>query len=164
MELKTLDTTKPSFIANGTEYFFETRLGITRFCEFQILEKELAYAMTFKSMHKKHWEMWELLNQLKFAELAVILNNLLNGNVKLEEMEPTALKICSLFINTKDEDRTSWNADLCSKKVNDWKIEGYDMQDFFRLALGTVDGYADIYKEMSRRISPMTNQEENEAE
>ena len=116
----------------------------------------------FKSMHKKHWELWELLNQMKFAEMAVILNNLLNGNAKLEEMEPTALKICSLFINTKDEDRTIWNADLCSNKINDWKLEGYDMQDFFRLALGTVDGYADIYKEMSRRISPMTNQEESE--
>ena len=68
----------------------------------------------------------------------------------------------------KDSDQTykGIDVDIMQEvaKINDWKLEGYDMQDFFRLALGTVDGYADIYKEMSRRISPMTNQEENEAE
>ena len=155
MELKRLDTTKPSFTANGQEYFIETSLSISRFCEFQILEKELMFATTFKAHYEKLRAVYDMLNEMRLADAIVEINNLLNGGALIQEMEPTALKICSLFINTKDEDRTGWNADICSRKINDWKIEGFDMQDFFRLALGTVDGYADIYREMSQRISPV---------
>lgn len=157
MELKELDTTKPSFIANGTEYFFEQDLGIVRYLEFQILEKEIGFSMSFESIVKNISKAYNYLNEVKNADCAVVLNNLITGIIKLEEKEPTALKICALFINTKDEDRTSWSWDLGTKKIEDWKIEGYKMSSFFRLALGTVNGYADIYKEISHRISPTTN-------
>lgn len=154
MELKRLDLTKPSFMANGREYFIEGSLSISRFCEFQILEKELSFSTSFKSLFTDLRGIYDLLNEMKLADGIVRLNNVLNGVAKLEEKEPTGLKICTLFINTKDEDRTEWSNDLMTQKIEDWKIEGYDVADFFRLALNSVDGFADIYREISQRISP----------
>jgi hypothetical protein len=38
-------------------------------------------------------------------------------------------------------------------KIEDWKAEGIDIQDFFTLALNSVNGFIDIYGQMSKRIS-----------
>lgn len=150
---KRIDLTKPSFIANGTEYFVQSILSISRFCEFQILEKELSFSMSFQNVFNEINEATELMNEVRFVEVAVKLDNLRRGIAKLEEKEPTALKICTLFINTKDEDLATWNNDLMTKKIEDWKAEGIAIQDFFQFALNTVNGFIDTYKKMSEMTS-----------
>ena len=44
---KKIDMSKPSFMANGKEYFITSHLSVARFCEFQILEKEVGFSMNF---------------------------------------------------------------------------------------------------------------------
>lgn len=151
-QLKRIDFTKPSFMANGREYFIEGQMSITRFCEFQILEKEFAFKMSFKGMYEELLNLYEKLNELKMADAVIIVNNLLNGHAKMEEREPTVLKLCTLFINERNEDRSAWSADLMTQKIEDWKIEGISMEDFFTVALSTVNGYAQISSVMSERI------------
>jgi hypothetical protein len=58
-----------------------------------------------------------------------------------------------LFINTEDEDATIWNQDLMNAKIEDWKIEGIAIQDFFQFALNSVNGFIGIYKKMSEATS-----------
>lgn len=152
MILKKLDPTKTEFEANGKIYKIETSLSIERFCEFQILEKEFAYSMDFKKMFNELLELREMMNKLKFVDSAVKLENIVKGIVKIEQKEPTALKICALFINTEDEDRSIITEDMISNKIRDWKIEGYEVQGFFMLALNTVNGFTDIYNEMLKRL------------
>lgn len=154
---KRIDLEKGSFIANGKNYSVNSVLTITRFCEFQILEKELAFSMSFQNVFKEINEACELFDESRsfgeIAEARTKLDNLRRGIAKLEEKEPTVLRICALFINTEDEDVSVWNNDLMSKKIEDWKIEGIAIQDFFQFALNSVNGFIAIYKKMSEAIS-----------
>ena len=150
---KRIDMTKPSFFANGKEYFVTSQLSVSRFCEFQIIEKEVAFSMNFDKVFQEINEITELMNQTKFVDCAIRLDNLRRGVARLQDKEPAALKMCSLFINTKDEDPAIWNGDLMTQKIEDWKAEGIAMQDFFTLALNSVTGFIDIYGKMSAGLS-----------
>lgn len=150
---KRIDLNKGSFTANGTEYFVQSNLTVSRFCEFQILEKELAFSMSFESVFREINEACEMMNEVRFVDVAVKLDNLRRGVAKLEEKEPTALKICTLFINTKDEDVAEWNNDIMTRKIEDWKAEGIAIQDFFQFALNSVGGFINTYTKMSEVIS-----------
>lgn len=161
MELKRLDMTKQSFVANGTTYYIESGLSIERFCEYQILEKEAGFGLSFKKIFENLKDLHGLMNNMKFVEAAVKLDNMMTGVAKLEEREPTLLKICALFINAKDEDRTTINNDTIVKKIEDWKKE-YDVRDFFTLALNMVDGFLEIYANATQIISGSSKPEKEE--
>ena len=109
--------------------------------------------MNFDKVFQEINEITDLMNEVKFVECAVRLDNLRRGIAKLKDKEPSVLKLCTLFINTKDEDPSIWNNDLMTIKIEDWKAEGIDIQDFFTLALNSVNGFIDIYGQMSKRIS-----------
>lgn len=68
----------------------------------------------------------------------------MSGIVKLQEKEPTLLKMAALFINTKDEDRASITQDQISRKIEDWSQE-YDVRDFFQFALSTIKNFTAVY-------------------
>jgi len=152
-QLKQIDLSKPSFMANGKEYFFESQFTIDRFCKYQELEKELAYGYTTKTLYAELVKMWNLLNAMKFAEIATILHNLIHGLKNVQEREPVVLKMCALFINTKDEDRRIVTDDMISRKIDDWKEEGYNFDNFFKLALNTMDGFLETYRSFTQSIS-----------
>lgn len=151
-ELKTLDPTARSFTAGGETYYIETKLSIERYAEFQILEKEAGLGTTFENFYTAVSAAYQDLNQLKAADASVKLHNILAGCANLERKEPTLLKICALFMNTKDEDRTTVDEDLISSKIEAWSKE-YDIAGFFRIALNTVSGFFKIYSEMHQIIS-----------
>lgn len=158
--LKRIDFEKGQFIANGKVYTIEGLISIERYAEFQLLEKELAYGFTVKGIAEKLQQMWNNGNKMKFSENAVIQNDLIRGMSKLMERTPTALKLCTLFINTQDEDRKAINDDMINEKINDWKKEGIAMQDFFMVASNSVNGLLEIYQTITRTISA---QDENPA-
>jgi hypothetical protein len=151
--LKRIDPERPTFTANGKTYTVEGSLSIERYAELQLLEKEMAYGLTVKQLFDKVQIMWNNQNKLKFAENAVIMNDIMRGLHKVQERTPVILKICCLFINTPDEDRTTLTQDLIDTKVNDWKAEGIDIRDFFRVASSSINGFLEVYKTVSRIIS-----------
>lgn len=152
-QLKRIDLQKGIFEANGKTYHIEASLTIERYCEFQILEKELAFNLSFKGMFDSLNALWTEVNKMQFGDAAVRINNLLRGMARLEEREPVFLKICALYINTEDEDRSVINQDVITQKIQDWKAEGYDMQDFFMVASNSVSGFIDAYQRITRIIS-----------
>lgn len=156
-ELKRIDFNKGVFEANGKTYSIEGQMSIERYCEYQILEKELSYATTFKGMYDKLVRLKDLMNKLRFVDAAVELSDLLRGVSKIEEREPTVLKMCALFMNTEDEDRTVFTQDLYVKKIADWKQEGIDMRDFFQAASNMVAGFLDVYRTVTRITSGQQN-------
>src|SRR5690242_16734585 len=151
-KLKTLDPNERRFTANGKVYNIETELSINRFHEYQIYEKEAGFSMDFKSIVHSIKDAYQDINQLKAADAAVKLHNVLAGIAKVQEKEHTLLKMCALFINTDDEDRGIINADMISTKIEDWGKE-YEVQGFFTLALNTINGFLQIYAEQHRIIS-----------
>lgn len=152
-DLKRIDFNAGTFEANGKTYTIEGALSIERYAELQILEKELAYGFTTKAIFDKIRQLWDNQNKLKFAENAVILHDLMRGVTKLEERTPTVLKICALFINTPEEDRTGLTREMIETKINDWKAAGIDMRDFFQVASSSVNGFLEIYQTVTRIIS-----------
>lgn len=152
-----IDLNQGSFKANGKIYKVQSVLTIARFCEFQIMEKEIAFSMTFQKVFDEINEACEMFDASRsfgeMAEAKTKLDNLRRGIAKLEEKQPTALKMCALFMNTEDEDATIWNQDLMNQKIEDWTIEGIAIQDFFQFALNSVNGFISIYKKMSEAIS-----------
>lgn len=151
-ELKRIDFNAGSFEANGETYYIEGGFTIARYAEFQILEKEMGYGLTFKSMYEKHEKLYQLVNKQKFADAAVLLNDVMRGIAKLNEREPTILKVCALSINTAGEDRTTITQDLINKKIADWKKEGIDMRDFFSVASSLINGFSEIYRTIAQDI------------
>lgn len=152
-ELKRIDLEKGVFQANGKTYRIEGSLSIERYCEFQILEKELGFGVTFKSMFDTLNVLWTQINKMEFGMAAVTLNDTMRGMARLEEREPVVLKICALYINADGEDRSAFSQDMITQKIYDWKTEGYDMKDFFQVAFGSVTGFTEIYNRVSRIIS-----------
>lgn len=152
-KLKSIDFASGQFTANGKTYFLETKLTITRYCEFQILQRELGMGMTLQEIYDGFLDCRKLLNQTRFVDSAVFVDKILMHCMKLKEKEPTVLKICTLFCNTEDEDRTAWGNDLVVKKLEDWKKEGIYVGDFFDVALTLAPGYIELYNKFTQNIS-----------
>lgn len=159
-ELKRIDFEKGIFEANGKKYYIESQMSIERFCEFQIYEKEAGLGMNFKKIYENLQQVYKDLNSTKFADASVRLNDLMHGVGNLELKEPAVLKICALFMNTEDEDRSIITNDMIVKKIEDWKKE-YDMRDFFWYALDTVSGFMEVYNRDFRNISEKKQSESN---
>lgn len=161
-QLKRIDFEKGKFEANGKIYTIEGGLSISRYAELQILEKELGFGFTVKSIFDKLQTMWKNQNGLRFAENAVILNDLIRGIAKVQEREPVFLKICALFMNTEGEDTRTITKDMIDAKINDWKTEGLDMRDFFQAASSSVNGFLEIYRTVTRIISEQDGESQAE--
>lgn len=151
--LKRIDFETGVFTANGTQYRVEGATTIERYAELQILEKEMGYGMTFKGMYDRMEKLYSMLNKSRFADCAVLVNDMMRGIVKVQERQPIILKICALFINEENEDRTVLTQDMIDKKIADWKAEGIDMRDFFTVASSSVNGFSDVYRTVTRIIS-----------
>lgn len=153
MNLKRIDFNTGQFMANGTKYLIEGELTIERYAELQILQREIALEFSYKDFYNQLQDLYQLLNQQRFADCVVKVNDLIRGHAKVMEREPTVLKICALYINAENEDRTVFNQDISNKKISDWKTEGIFVGDFFTVASSSINGFLEIYQSVSRTIS-----------
>lgn len=128
-------------------------LSVGRYCEFQIFEKELAYGSTFKTTFDKIKKALAQMNALKFVDACITLTDLVRGMIKVEEREPTVMKICALFVNYEGENLAKYDKDNEADKIADWKEAGVDMRDFFTVALNTVPGFLEIYGKLTHNIT-----------
>lgn len=152
-KLKQISIEESSFTANGKDYFIETGdLSIERWAKYEQLVLEMQYGVSQPQMFHKFKEIYDLNNELRFADVAVLTHNLQNGMVSVMERQPTALKICALFMNTKDEDRGIMTDDMITHKLNDWRTEGYAIGPFFQLALV----FSKLISETSNILTPQS--------
>ena len=61
--------------------------------------------------------------------------------------------ICTLFISREGEDLTTYDEVLNKEKIQDWKKEGIDAENFFTLAFNSVNGFMPVYNGISQNIS-----------
>jgi hypothetical protein len=149
-KLLTIDPATRDFTANGRKYIVENAISFQRWNEYQKLQVELGYSITFKELFEKLGEAYELLNSQKFADSAVCIRGIMKGISDIDAKEtPSALKLCALFINEENEDRRYINEDMINRKVDDWEKEGIDMNSFFQLALHILPGFLSTLKSIS---------------
>lgn len=150
--LKNIDFNAGKFEANGETYYLETKLTIGRYVEFVILESELHKGVTTKDYYDSLITTKKLLDQLRFSDIAILNDKAIHHTIKLKEKEPTIFKFCTLFMNTENEDRTTWGNDLVVKKLADWKKADIDFQDFFAAALILLPGFIELYNSFTQSI------------
>ncbi len=153
-EVKRLDLSKSTFVANGNTYRFSKTMCIDRFIEFERLQAHVGFGKDFKNIYDVLKETYELLNKGKMADAAVKIHNLLNGiAMNLEKRDHPILEMCALFLNRDDENVKEYNEDIMKQKMEDWRIEGYSIEDFFQLAFNFVEGFIPAYEEIIQNIS-----------
>ncbi|MDV7398676.1 hypothetical protein RZS08_45140, partial [Arthrospira platensis SPKY1] len=88
--------------------------------------------MTFKQIFDKLKDIYTVLNSNKILDAGIKLHNLMGGIAeRVDGKLHPALEICALFIIEEGEDRSVYSKEVSKSKIDAWRKEGYDMQDFF---------------------------------
>jgi hypothetical protein len=147
--LRTIDFSQKHFECGGKKFYVKDSLSFARYREMQKLNLEFGYSATFHDIFKHIREAWDLLNALKLAEAAVVLHNIMYGVVSLENKDDPALRLCALFIDEEGEDPTIYDEGKMREKIKCWGQE-LDTLPFFQLASNLVNGWMQIYKDVSQ--------------
>ncbi|CAG5001958.1 hypothetical protein DYBT9275_02775 [Dyadobacter sp. CECT 9275] len=142
--------TAKSFEAGGHTYHVEDSLSIERYKAFQRMEIELGYGYNFSALTDKLQLAYQYQNERKFADVSVILYQLIEGAVAISEKKPTALYVATLFINRSDEDRTVWSRTIAEEKLKDWN--NIDANFFLIVALSRVRNFGKSLNEISQLL------------
>ena len=153
--LKRLEYSKHENIANETKYYIGSQLSVERFHEYQILELEVKTGMNIRDVGVKMAEIWQMFNKNQIANGLVEYYKLMEGVELIERREAALFRIATLYINTEGEDVGTIDEDVISRKIADWAE--YDANDFFTLALSSVNGFMDNYNALLQAISPKEN-------
>lgn len=139
-----------TFTANGVKYTIEDSISEKRWAIYLRLQAQLGFNLHFGEMFEELRSAYQYLNKNEIANAAVKIYNLMEGVKHVGEAEtPTIIAMCALFINTDDEDRRTITDEMIEKKRHDWNEEGIDMNSFFQLAIHSIPGLIDAYKELS---------------
>ncbi len=133
-ELKTPEAKALHFTANGKTYVIENRLSIARKIICDQLVLELEYGGNMGETFKDWRNVYDLCNGQKFADIAVLAHNRMEGVKKWEERHDQVLLLCALFINRDDEDRRFITQEEMQLKISDWEQEGIEYAFFLQLA------------------------------
>lgn len=154
-EVKKIDLAQGWFMANGNKYIISNSISTERYKEYEKLEPLLTYGVGFEELFRNVKKSYELVNQQKFADAAVVLHNIMAGIKDVEDSKRIhpALTMCALVINREGEESAKYSTEMVSKKVEDWTAEGLDMIDFFILALKSIKGFRLTYLEFIQKES-----------
>jgi hypothetical protein len=159
MELKTIDLTANTFDANGVTYLVKPSLSVERFRWFEKYQVNFGFARDFKGIYDMLSKSVNLADKGKGLEAWNIIFNLKEEVGKnLDNRSHTAMYICALFIVTADEDLTVWDESIAETKIANWNKEGYDVNNFFRLAANLVNGFIDILEDIFQDTSELVAQ------
>jgi hypothetical protein len=157
-DVKRLDFNKNQFQANGKTYFIDgaTPLTVGRFRKYEGLVNQSTFGSDFAGINETFKKIYNTLtgndgqgmNALKAINDAANMALNMSANIvkRTEQKDHYALLLCTLFLNTSDEDLTGWDLALANDKIKDWEIEGIAMSDFFLLATNLVVGLKEIYQ------------------
>jgi hypothetical protein len=139
-QLISLTPETKEFTANGTKYYIEKTICADRYREYLNIEIELGNGISAVDYFHKIKEAWSIIADTPIQSLTPnhlnkaqsILYQAMEGIGKIADRELEVLRLCALFINTENEDRTKYSKDVEQRKINDWKE--VDINSFFLLA------------------------------
>jgi len=149
MELRTLNLDEKYFECQKRKFYRKESLSFNRYRELQKLILEFGYNATFIDIFKNIKKAWDKMNELKLAEAAVELHNIMVGVKSLEEKYDAALRICALFYDEEGEDPTVFDEAKMREKIDCWGKE-LDVSPFFHLASRLVPFWINAYKIVTR--------------
>lgn len=151
-ELRKLEAGTQSFECGGKKYYIIDRLSFIKFEKLSEFALEFGYSATFKDIFIQLKKQYELLNQLKLADAAVITHNLMTGIVNLEQKHNVAFRICALFILEEGENEIEYNEAKVNEKIDNWSKE-LDASFFLSFAAGLIPNWIAAFNLVSQSIS-----------
>ena len=152
--LKTLTIHDKEFVANGKKYLVQEKISVARYELYEKFGVEATFGTSLVELFHNLNKVFELLNKSQPANAASLLHNVLIQLAAAADGKKmqSALKFCTLFITTEQEDLTTWSEELAAEKLADWNTEGYEAFSFFVLAASLVEGYKSALKTVSAHI------------
>lgn len=145
------------FTANGKEYkitHFDNGVPIERYMAYERLSLGFAYDASFQTMHDNLEDIGKLLNRIlagdSTANVGMVWAALSSMKDGLKSVKGSrfnrAMYVCTIFIIEEGEDVSTWDSSIAERKIENWSKEGYGVQDFFYLAIGSIQGLNDALK------------------
>lgn len=155
MGLKNIKIEEGFFNANGVKYLISGKLSTERYKHKCQIELEMAYGHDYDGIMKQVRDAYNSINtnNVKPADCAVKLYNIMQTITYAKEREEAILRYCALFINREDEDEKSFDEEVMQSKIDDWHKEGIDVNDFFILAANLVRNFKKDYLESFQNTS-----------
>lgn len=146
-----------TFVANGNKYRIMPSgdLPLGRYKYYGPLSAAVGFGASFSDLYSKVDDLARALDRAatgkgSFVEAAAIAHNLrlqLSNAAKEDRMDP-AIELCAVFVLREGENPYDYDEVIAKEKINDWRKEGYQATDFFLLALGSIAGWADMFKDL----------------
>ena len=155
-ELTTPAKGELSFTANGKKYLLESKISIARKMECDKLIVEVTGGGNMGENFNDWKKVYELCNDKKFADIAVLAHNRMEGAKKWKEKHDPVLALCALFINEENEDRRIISDEMIVAKINDWKAAGIEYAFFLTMANGLLKNLIASWSDSSPNISEET--------
>lgn len=153
-ELKAPDKKEISFMANGKKYLIEAKMSIARKIMCDKIVAEVMKGGTLGEVFNDWKSVYELCNDKKFADIAVMAYNRMEGIKKWEDRYDQVLYLCAVYINEENEDRRYLSPETIKQKIADWEAEGIEYAFFLSLAKELLKGV----RQNSPGISPNTSE------
>jgi hypothetical protein len=146
MELKKLSPDTVQIPANGKIYILETDgLSIERFWAYQKYELECGFDIGYSGIYGALNSAIADLQKPMLVDAGVTLVNARDGMKKtMTDKYIPSVNLCSLFLNTKDEDRRWINDEMLAAKQKDFEEEGIASDFFLVLAKKLIRNYRQI--------------------
>lgn len=149
-------------LANGKKYLIEDRISQRRYPRYLEAQIRLGLGVSFQQTFDRLQDLYEAINQQRFADSAVITRDLMQGLAdEIDGREPAIIELCAMFINEENEDRRYITDAQIKQKAKDWELEGIEMESFFLLALSFIPGFVSAYKKFSQDYSLTQSQTQN---
>ncbi len=139
------------FEANGKKFVIEPELSFNRFAKMKEFLIEFGYSKDFDSLFSEMKKTWELLDGSHFAHACTTLWNCMEGALNIKGKFDISFKICALFCNYIDEDKTVYDEAIEKNKIEDWAKE-YAVTGFFLLANSLLTSSSPVYQNVFQSI------------
>lgn len=160
IEPKTIPDGATQFEANGKVYRRASSVSFNRYGWMEQFNIELSYGRSVKDIFEAQRKQWDLMNKMKFAELAVSMDDVMTGVSRIASGDPHPMfKQCALFWNYEGEDVRTMTDELMAEKLSDWEQEGIDAGFLFRQAVSNVPGLLAAYRVLTESSSETAKDE-----
>lgn len=162
-EIKSFPEGTMSFIANGKTYYFQEKLSINRYWQFQRFRVSLAFksdpVQIYNTMLEYRNSILDVVKDSKNAfPLIAKFDSTLKSINEMNKRPDISFWICTLFFNTADEDVRYWTNELAEEKIKDWEEEGIDSAFFLQMSIPLIQDFIITYKQSIQSILEVENE------
>lgn len=158
-KVKRINFKTRKFKANGVWYHIDDVVSVARFREYEKLIPQITFGVSFDQMFSTLRTIYDASTQGESTLSALHTCATLSYNQMRsvadvgEEKTAPILLFCALFCNAVKEDAAKYDEKVINEKIENWQKEGIAIQDFFTLALGSIQGFKSVYGELLSLIN-----------